>query len=814
MRISYNWLNKYLPVCEAGLSGLAEPQKLSEILTSIGLEVESLEPYENFKGGLKGLVVGEVVNCEQHPNADKLKLTKIDIGGGEPLQIVCGAPNVATGQKVVVAPVGVTIHPLNGSPVTMKIAKIRGVESFGMICAEDEIGLSNDHEGILILPPDTEKGIAVEKLFGAYTDWVYEIGLTPNRMDAMSHIGVAKDVCAWFSYHHNKIVQPVLPFENKIETGKAGNGFEVVIENKQDCKRYSALVIKNVKVEASPAWLQNFLKAIGQRPINNIVDITNFVLHETGQPLHAFDGDALASGRVVIKNLPEGTIFKTLDEVERKLSNADLMICNDDEPVCLAGVFGGIGSGVAEHTRNVFLESAWFSPASIRTSSLKHGLRTEAAIRFEKGVDISGTVTSLKRAAQLILEIAGGEISGDIIDVYPSPVEKKQVVLKYDYLKKLSGKQYEPGSVKNILTALEFDILEENENGVKLSAPLSKADISLPADIVEEIIRIDGLNNIEIPSSITITPAINEDSVLEQLKEKLSQMLAGLGFNEIVANSIANSKNYNEQNLGTAVKLINNLSADLDILRPSMLETGLEILVYNLNRKNNNLRFFELGKIYKHELNIYGEKEKICFWISEKKQNSGWKNQNTETDFFTAKGIVTALLNNVNIKKTVFSTPQTSESGTFQSVQKSKTKLGKVLKVDKGLLQKFSIKQPVVYAELDLESVVNASQEEQILYKEISQFPAVERDLSIVMDKTVMYENIASSLEKVKLKFLEEFNLFDIYEGDKIGGEKKSFAINFRFINAERTLTDAEVETEMKAIAEKLIADFNAEIRR
>lgn len=805
MKISYNWLNKYLPET-------IEPQKLSEILTSIGLEVESLELYENFKGGLKGLFVGEVLSSEPHPNADKLKLTKVNINKGEPLQIVCGAPNVAARQKVIVAPVGATIHPLSGDAITMKVAKIRGVESFGMICAEDEMGLSDNHAGILILPAETETGIAAEKLFDVYTDWIYEIGLTPNRMDAMSHIGVAKDVCAWLTHHHNKIEKPTLPFKEAKENNNTGNEFEVVIENTDACKRYSATEIKDVKVEASPAWLQNYLKAIGQRPINNIVDITNFVLHETGQPLHAFDADALTSKKVVVNNLPEGTIFKTLDEVERKLSSADLMICNSDKPVCIAGVFGGIGSGVTEQTKNVFLESAWFSPSSVRTTSLKHGLRTEAAVRFEKGVDISGTVRSLVRATDLILEIADGKVNGGVIDVYPSVAEKKTVTLKYEYLKKLSGKNYTSEAVKNILTALEFDMLEESNDAIKMAVPLSKADISMPADIVEEIIRIDGLNNIEIPSTITITPAANSNDGREQLKEKLAQMLAGLGFNEIVVNSIANSKNYDDDALNTAVKLINNLSADLDIMRPSMLETGLEILAYNINRKNNNLRFFELGKTYKHEANTYKEIEKICFWITGKKQNAGWKNQAAEADFFTAKGIVSGLLENLNISKVTFGEPQSSTSGTYQPIEK-KAELGKVLLVNKTLLQKFGIKQPVIYVEFDVESLLKASVKQEILYKEIPQFPVVERDLSLVMDRRIVYSNIAASLQKVQVKYLEDFNLFDIYEGDKIGNDKKSFAINFRFINTERTLTDAEVETAMKTITEKLVKDFNAEIR-
>ena len=434
--------------------------------------------------------------------------------------------------------------------------------------------------------------------FNIYTDWIYEIGLTPNRMDAMSHIGVAKDVCAWLSYHNNKTTEPKLPVNDNIHLKNTKNEFEVVIENTNDCKRYSGLYITNVTIKESPEWLRNFLTAVGHRPINNIVDITNFILHETGQPLHAFDADALTSKKVAIKNLPEGTAFKTLDNIERKLSNKDLMICNGDEPVCIAGVFGGINSGVTSETKNIFLESAWFNPSAIRRTSLRMGLRTEAAIRFEKGVDISGTANALKRAASLITEIADGKIKGDLIDVYPVRVEKKIITLKYDYLKKLSGKTYEPSSIKNILAALEFEILNETNDTLTVSVPLSKSDIYLPADIVEEIVRIDGLDNIEISKSITITPSIQENLLSEQLKEKISQFLTGLGFNEIVTNSIANSKIFAENRLTNSVRLLNNISADLDIMRPEMLETGLEILAYNINRKNSNLNFFEFGKTY------------------------------------------------------------------------------------------------------------------------------------------------------------------------------------------------------------------------
>jgi len=807
MTISYNWLNNYLPE-------KIEPGKLSEILTSIGLEVESLEIFENFKGALKGLVTGEVISCEPHPNADKLKVTKVDINNGEPLQIVCGAPNVAAGQKVIVAPVGVTIYPLSGNAITMKVAKIRGVESFGMICAEDEIGLSEDHGGIMVLPADTAKGKPVAELFNVYSDWIYEIGLTPNRMDAMSHIGVAKDVCAWLSHHQNNSFKPLLPFKNNVESSTTANEFEVVIENKKDCRRYAGIVIKDVTVKESPVWLQNFLKAIGQRPINNIVDITNFILHETGQPLHAFDADALTSKKIVIKNLPEGTLFTTLDEVERKLSDTDLMICNGDEPVCIAGVFGGLYSGVTSETKNVFLESAWFNPSSIRRTSMKYGLRTEAAVRFEKGVDISGTVPSLVRAAQLISAIAGGTIQGNAIDIYPTPFEKKIVSVSFNYIKKLSGKYYAPVVIKHILLALEFDILEENETSIKVAVPFSKADITMPADIVEEVIRIDGLNNITIPSSVTITPSVQENMLAGQVKEKLAQMLAGLGFNEIVTNSIGNSKNYSEVKLSTAVRLLNNLSAELDIMRPSMIETGLEILAYNINRKNNNLRFFELGKIYNKTKDGYNETEKICFWITKKQAAANWKHLVNEPDFYTAKGILSALAQNMNVTGTSWGEPQASGSGTFQTILTNKSELGTVLQVSDTLLQKFGIKQSVIYAEADIAALVDASQKADILYTEIPQFPVVERDLSIILQKRVKYNDVTAALGQLHLKLLQHYNLFDVYEGDRIDSNKKSFAINFKFISPEKTLTDTEVEAEMKIITNKLVSDFAAEIRQ
>ena len=578
MKISYKWLHEYLPVGEPALPEPIAPSQLSAILTSVGLEVEALELYENIKGSLAGLIVGKVISCEQHPNADKLKVTVVDIGTDEPLQIVCGAPNVAIGQKVIVAPVGSTIHPVNGEPVLMKTAKIRGVESYGMICAEDEIGLGSNHSGIFILPAEAKSGSPAADYFNVYTDWIYEIGLTPNRMDAMSHIGVAKDVCAWLTHHKGHVVRPRLPFV-ELQQIHTENAFHVKIENTKDCKRYSALNISGVTVNQSPDWLQNRLKSIGQRPINNIVDITNFVLHESGQPLHAFDADEINSKTIIVKNLAEGTRFVTLDETERKLSSSDLMICDTDRPVCIAGVFGGAHSGVSDKTKNIFLESAWFSPSTVRQTSFRHGLRTEAAVHFEKGVDVSGTVRALARAGQLMEEVAGGKISGNVIDVYPSEEKKAQVVLKHDYLKKLSGKNYPLAVVKTILSSLEFELLSENQDALEVAVPLSKMDITIPADVVEEIVRIDGLDSIEIPASITISPALEDDPAGEKLKEKFSALLTGVGFNEIITNSITNSKNFSKETLAGSVKLLNNLSADLDLLRPSMLETSTEFRI-------------------------------------------------------------------------------------------------------------------------------------------------------------------------------------------------------------------------------------------
>ena len=808
MTISYKWLSEYLPA-------IVEPERLSRILTSIGLEVESMEKYEEAKGGLKGLVIGEVLSAEKHPNADKLTLTKVNIGNGEPLQIVCGAPNVAAGQKVVVAPVGATIYPSAGDPLTMKVAKIRSVESYGMICAEDEIGLGTSHAGILVLPEYIKVGTTAVEYFKPYEDWIYEIGLTPNRMDAMSHWGVARDVCAYLNHHDKKGTRPKLPTSNSFKADNNSLIIDVKIENETACPRYSGVSIANVTISESPKWLQQKLKAIGLRPINNIVDITNYIQHETGQPLHAFDADAIAGKKVVVKNLPEGTKFVTLDEKERKLSAEDLMICNDKEAMCIAGVFGGLQSGVTETTKNIFMESACFDAVSIRKTSCRHGLRTDAASRFEKGTDISATATVLKRAAILIKEICGGEIASEIVDVYPEQKEKTQVAMKYHYLKKLSGKNYHPDAVKDILTSLGFEILKEGIDELRVAVPYHKPDISLPADLVEEILRIDGLDNVVIPDSITITPSVEENYATEVYKEKTANYLVGLGFYELMTNSITNSAYFTEEELASSVKMLNNLSAELNILRPSMLETGLEAIAHNLNRRNNDLRFFEFGKTYSTIGSAqYSEPEHLCLYITGKNNEDGWRSKSTASDFYVLKGIVAKLLQSLGITVDSFE----PLSGTkFESGLQGKIKDEVVVQtaiVHKKILNRFDIKQPVFFADLNWSLLSKTAAGNKPAFNPIPKFPAVQRDLALIVPSQLTYEEVEKAVQKIKLNKLQGVKLFDVFESEKLGAGKKSLAVNFTFLDEDKTLTDQEIDGWMNKIMTSLERDLQAEIRK
>ena len=808
MTISYKWLSEYLPVT-------VDPQRLSRILTSIGLEVESMEKYDEARGGLKGLVIGEVLSTEKHPNADKLTLTKVTIGNGEPLQIVCGAPNVAAGQKVVVAPVGTTIYPTSGDPLTMKIAKIRNVESYGMICAEDEIGLGSSHDGILVLSGDAKVGSAAADYFKPYEDWIYEIGLTPNRMDAMSHWGVARDVCAYLSHHEKKEIKPRLPNSGNFKPDNNSLAIRVKVENSEACPRYSGVSISKLTIKQSPKWLQQKLKAIGQRPINNIVDITNYIQHETGQPLHAFDADAIIGKAIIVKNLPDGSQFVTLDEKVRKLAADDLMICNEKEGMCIAGVFGGLHSGVTEKTKSIFLESACFEPRTVRKTSFRHGLRTDAASRFEKGTDISGTIVALKRAALLIKEICGGEIASEIVDVYPNPKDKAQVGMKHHYLKKLSGKNYHPDTVNHILLSLGFEIVKQGIDELRVAVPYHKPDISLPADLVEEILRIDGLDNVEIPDVITITPAAEANYALEAYKEKTANYLVGLGFYEIMTNSITNSAYFSEDELKFGVTMLNNLSAELNILRPSMLETGLEAIAHNLNRKNNDLKLFEFGKTYATTApGKYDEPEHLCLYLTGKNLDDGWRTKSPQSDFFVLKGIVSRILQELGVNIDLLErSPDTSfDDGLLGKIRERMVL--QVGAVNKKILTRFDIKQPVFFADMnwDILSGIAAANKQTINI--IPRFPAVQRDLSLVVPKQLSYGDIEKNVQALKLNKLQGIRLFDIFESEKLGAGKISMAINFTFLDEEKTLTDQEIDGWMNSIMISLEKNLQAEIRK
>lgn len=808
MTISYKWLSEYLPV-------EVTAERLSQILTSIGLEVEAMETYEEYKGGLKGLVIGKVVTCEQHPNADKLRLTTVDTGGLEPLKIVCGAPNVAAGQTVVVAPIGTTIYPAAHEPVTMKLAKIRGEESEGMICAEDEIGLGESHAGIMVLPADVKPGTLAADYFGTYNDVIFEIGLTPNRMDAMSHWGVARDVCAYLSHHDKKELKPKLPSTNNLKIEKGANPVTVTVENNAACPRYSGICINNITIDESPKWLQHKLKSIGLRPINNIVDITNFIQHETGQPLHAFDADQIKGNTVIVKNLPEGTTFVTLDEKERKLSAEDLMICDAEGGMCIGGVFGGLHSGVTQATKNIFLESAFFDPITIRKTSFRHGLRTDAATRFEKGTDISATVNVLKRATALILDICGGNISSDIYDIYPDPVNQTQVVLKFHYLKKLSGKNYHPDAVKGILQSLGFTIEKETIDALHIAVPYHKPDISLPADVVEEILRIDGLDNVEIPTSITITPAVDENIEAEALKEKVSNYLVGLGFNEILTNSITNKAYFTNEELATVVKMKNSLSAELNIMRPNMLETGLEVIAHNLNRKNDDLKLFEFGRTYSiNSKGKFDEPEHLCVYLTGNKAPQTWKGKAVTNDFYTVKGSVEKILKLLGISATSYADLNEAQFGESLMVKAGQQIIARLGSIHKKVLTSFDIKQKIFYADFDWNTILKIALKNKPAFTTISKFPAVQRDLAMVASKNLKYQDVKDVVKKLNLKKLLSMQLFDVFESEKLGNDKKSLAVNFTFLDEEKTLTDSEIDGWMKKIMQGLENELQVEIRK
>lgn len=802
MVISYKWLSQYLPVT-------VPVDELAAILTSIGLEVEALETFEDIKGGLKGLVIGQVLTCEQHPNADKLKITTVDTGNGEPLKIVCGASNVAAGQKVVVATVGTTVYPTHGEAFQIKKAKIRGAESEGMICAEDEIGLGESHEGIMVLPETAEIGMSAATYFKIGPgDVSIHIGLTPNRSDAMSHIGVARDVCAYLSHHRGtdfKVVNPAINTDFNSTT--PGLPIHIDEDAAIACPRYSGISISGVKVAESPEWLKKYLQTIGVRPINNVVDITNFVLHEYGQPLHAFDADKIEGKVIKVGFLPEGTMFPSLDGKERTLEGHDLVICDAEQGMCMAGVFGGSISGVSEHTTNIFLESAYFHPSYIRRTSLRHGLRTDAALHFEKGVDINNVIPALQRAADLIVSIAGGRIASSIADVYPAPFKPVTVTATYEYIQRLSGKQYSREHIRAILEALNFVVEHEDAQGITVIVPSNKTDVLQAADIVEEILRIDGLDNIEMPGrfSLPLLPGIPND---RQLREKAANALSGFGFNEIVTNSITNSNYYpgNEQ----VVRMLNSLSSELDILRPAMLESGLEVISYNLNRKNVDLAFYEFGNIYlSGGVANYYEEAQLALWITGNVRKANWKHKVEPADIFYAKSVITNLLRLAGIDKISIAY---GDEGQVTWKWKNEV-LCTLSKVGAERLKMFDIKQDVYFAAINWTRWIQAAAAATVRYSEVPKHPAVSRDLALVLDSGVSFEEVRQATAQLKIQSLKEFDIFDVFESDKLGAGKKSYALSYVFQLQDRTLTDAEVEQIMKQLINTYTTKLQAQIR-
>jgi len=809
MTISYNWLSDYLPQP-------IDPDRLGRILTSIGLEVEKQISYEEIKGGLSGVVIGSVLEVTQHPNADRLRLTRVDIGEAEPLHIVCGAPNVAVGQTVLVATVGATIYPLQGEPITLRKAKIRGEESQGMICAEDELGLGASHNGILILPEGLKPGTSAAEYFNPYSDIVYEIGLTPNRMDAMSHWGVARDVCAYLSHHERTETRPQLPNQTGLVGSTQKTPIHVEIENADDCPRYCGISLQNVNVGESPRWMQQRLKAIGVRPINNLVDITNYLLHETGQPLHAFDAAKIRGSKIMVKKLAAGTSFIALDDKARTLNEEDLMICDAEGGLCLAGVFGGKDSGVSDQTTNLFLESACFSGIGIRKTSFRHGLRTDAALRFEKGTDPGLCERVLLRAVQLIQEIAGGEVVGALTDLYPGKKEKNEIALSWQYLKKLSGKNYHPEAVRSILSALGFEILRESDNEFRVAVPTHKPDIEQPADLVEEILRIDGLDNIAIPTTIRISPSVTTEERPARWQEKIADLLAGQGYQEILTNSITNGAYYNEKESNELVRMINSLSQELDVMRPRLLETSLEVVAHNLNHKNGSLRLFEFGKTYRYSGGTeYQETPKLALILTGEWQEGGWSQPARKMDLFTLKSQVRVLfqwLGLVDVTEIYPDTePQWMDPIEWQH-RGTRFALGGQVTAEK--MDRFGIKQPVFYAELDWQLIMDRVLQTRTKIHVLPKFPAVQRDLAMVVDRTLPWSMLESTVQQIGLENLQGIKLFDIFESDKLGVDKRSMAINLIFQHSEKTLTDAEIDGWMQQVMKALASECNAEIRK
>ena len=831
MNISFKWLKEYVDFNMT-------PQEVAEALTSSGLEVGALEEVQTIKGGLKGLYVGKVLTCEAHPNSDHLHVTTVDLGKGEPQQIVCGAPNVAAGQKVIVADLGCVLYD-GDKEFQIKKSKLRGVESLGMICAEDEIGVGTSHDGIIVLPEDAPVGQPAAEYYHLESDWVIEVDITANRSDALSHFGVARDLYAWMKARgmETSLHRPTC---DAFTVDNHDLNIDVTIENSEACKRYACVSITGCEVKESPEWLKNKLTVIGLRPINNIVDITNYVMMAYGQPLHCFDADMVTGNHIIVKDKNEGKKFITLDGEEHTLGEHDLAICNTQEPMCIAGVFGGKGSGTYESTTNVVLESAYFHPTWIRKSARRHGLSTDASFRFERGIDPNGTIYALKQAAILCKELAGGKVSMEIRDEYPNKMENARVSLKYDYVDSLIGKAIGHDTIKNIVTSLEMQILSENAEGLELEVPGYRVDVQRPCDVVEDILRIYGYNNVEIPTQLKSSLVLpDENDRKHKLENLVGEQLVGCGFNEILNNSLSKLSYYDNKltafPIEKTVKVMNPLSADLGVMRQSLLFGGLESIVRNANRKNANLRFFEFGNCYYFNaerdaeenqklaqgedgspIKAYTQEMHLGLWITGKRVEGSWIHADEEATFYELKAYVQNILRRIGIPQGMV-VMEKNDSDAFDKALTLKNRGGKVF-VEMGIVarkvqKQFDIDNTVFYADLNWDALMKATKKSEVLFTELSKFPSVSRDLALLIDKNIEFAQIEQIARQTEKKLLKSVELFDVYEGKNLPEGKKSYAVNFILQDEQKTLNDKQIDAIMNKLIANLKQQLNAELR-
>ncbi len=810
MKISSAWLHEFLPVHKS-------PEELDQLLTDTGLEVEGFETIESVKGGLQGVVVAEVIECEQHPNADRLKVTKVN-NGKEILQVVCGAPNVAVGQKVILAQVGAVLYPKPDEPLKMKVSKIRDVESHGMLCAEDELGLGTSHAGILILDPSAKPGTPAAEYLELESDVQIEIGLTPNRADAMGHVGVARDVLAYMACHEGSTAKLQLK-ETKKPVKEADLSVSVTVENTERSPRYMGITLSGVEVKASPAWLQNKLRAVGLSPINNVVDVTNYVMRELGTPLHAFDAK-IVNGKVIVRTAKAGEKMITLDGVERELHEEDLVIANEKEAMCIAGVFGGNHSGISDSTTEVFLEAAYFQPVSVRKTAKRHGLSTDASFRFERGVDVDLVPYALERAVQLIQEVAGGKVGMEVVDIYPNPIQKRIVTLRYNRINQLLGHTIAPAIIQNILTSLDFEILSSLNESLELSVPNYRVDVDREIDVIEEVLRIYGFNLIPLPEKLNTSLVVNEKPDLERLGVSLAEVLAGMGFNEMMNNSLtspqyAEKLGGNQFPVAKAVTMLNPLSQDLAVMRQSLLFQGMETVAHNQNRQNPDLRLFEFGKTYSFADDIYSENKRLLILMTGNKHEESWSQKLEKSTLFTLKGIVSNLFDRLGLGSFIQeeSLEEQAVLADGYQIRILKNVVGTLGWANPKVKKHFGVKQDVFVADLDWDAILDSLKLVKVQYKELPKTFEVRRDFSLLLDSKVRFAQIEQIAKKVDKKILQKVGLFDVYEGKNLAEGKKSYAVSFTFQDSEQTLKDTQVDGIMNSIRAELEKQLGAELR-